>query len=320
MLEVNVVRMNSVFKPKRLVVAVCIFLALGAKSLYAQGEVIRVETNLITVPAVVTDRQGRNQADLKVEDFEIFEDGKKQEIAYFSSSDQPITVFLLMDVSDSVRAEITEIARAATAFIGKLQGTDSIMAAQFSWRTEMVIPKTKVADLKGRLTLRISEGDPETLIYDAVKFAQRRMDGIQGKSAIIVLSDAMGSGLSASYKSTIKDAQEQEPVFYTMHFGVSRERPFADPKKFAKYRDTSISYMKTLAEMTGGRYYQFDSVNDIDGTFNEILTDLRRQYQLGYYSDSPGKNGEKRKITVKVNRPDVAVRSRNEVVYKKGNK
>ena len=90
-------------------------------------EVLRVETNLVSIPVSVFDRNGRYLANLKQEDFKIFEDGKEQEVSYFGSSEQPVTVVLVLDKSPSTEFKIEQIQTAAISFVNQLKPNDIVI-------------------------------------------------------------------------------------------------------------------------------------------------------------------------------------------------
>src|SRR3954447_7567959 len=96
-----------------------------------EEDVVKGETNLVTVPVTVADRGGNYISNLNKSDFKIFEDGKEQEVAYFATSEVPFTVILLIDVSPSTAYKIEEIQQAAIAFVNQLKPTDSVMVIQF---------------------------------------------------------------------------------------------------------------------------------------------------------------------------------------------
>src|SRR5258708_13614574 len=96
------------------------------------GDVLRVETNLITIPVSVFDRNGLYIPGLRQSEFKIFEDGVEQEIAYFGTTDKPFTVALLIDTSPSTAYKIEEIRQAATAFVDQLEPQDSVIVIEFN--------------------------------------------------------------------------------------------------------------------------------------------------------------------------------------------
>ena len=146
-------------------------------------------------------------------------------------------------------------------------------------------------------------------------FAQKMMKKIRGRKAIILFSDGRGSGLNASAKSNLRDAEEQEVLIYTVQFGAfSLPSPYVDEKRFFKWREIANSYMRDLARKTGGRHYQIENITDLGNTFGEIADELGRQYSLGYYPKTEGKKGERRQIKVKVRQPNLSVRARDSYV------
>src|SRR5881396_4180259 len=96
-----------------------------------EGSVVRVNTSLITVPAMVMDRNGRYIANLRKEDFRIFEDGVEQKISYFASVEKPFTVALMLDVSGSTQLQLAQIRDAANTFVSRLRFNDRMMALSF---------------------------------------------------------------------------------------------------------------------------------------------------------------------------------------------
>src|SRR5437773_6258842 len=96
-----------------------------------EGSVLRVSTSLITVPAVVMDRNGRYVPNLKKEDFRIYEDGVEQSVAYFASVERPFTVALMLDVSGSTQSQLSQIREAANTFVSHLRANDRMMAITF---------------------------------------------------------------------------------------------------------------------------------------------------------------------------------------------
>ena len=94
-----------------------------------EGEVVRVNTTLVTVPVSVMDRNGRHIANLSKEDFRIFEDGAEQEVAYFAAVDTPFTVVLMLDTSASTWSKLGQIRDAAIAFVEQLRPEDQVMVS-----------------------------------------------------------------------------------------------------------------------------------------------------------------------------------------------
>lgn len=287
-----------------------------------EGDVIRVEANLVTVPASIMDRDGRYVTTLRKEDFQILEDGVEQEIALFAPAEQPCTVLFLVDVSSSMSPYIENLRRAINGFASRLRPDDQLIVTTFFQWVHVLLPATRVGDLHGDLQPKLSrEADcPNTYLYDAVDDALNRMKRINGRKAIIVFSDGYGGGFSATAKGTLRKAEEQGALIYTVQFGTPPpEVPRnVNPKYFFELIEQVDGYMRNLAQKTGGRYLRVREISNFATTFNPVTEELRRQYMLGYYPKKQLESGQQRQIKVKVRLPNLVVRARDSYVVAKG--
>ena len=147
----------------------------AAQNTDAVGEdVVTVETNLVTIPVSVFDRNGLYVPNLRQGDFKIFEDGKEQEIAYFGTSDKPFTVVLLIDTSPSTDYKIDEIRSAAVAFVDQLKPQDKVMVIEFDGNVNVL---TELTSDRPQIYKAISKADfgYGTSLYDAVDFSLRNV-------------------------------------------------------------------------------------------------------------------------------------------------
>ena len=299
-----------------------LILVIFAKGTVAQDDIIRVDTNLVAVPVTVLDHDGRYVTNLKKEDFQIFEDGVEQEIALFEPIEQQFTVFLLLDVSGSMVFDMNDLANAANTFVGQLRPNDNIIAATFAEQTEVIFKSMSVNDFrnKKKFRLKVIGLPPVTMVYDAVEFALKKVKKIQGRKAIILLSDGIGSGFSASAKSNFRDAEEGESLIYTISFdtNINSQSRYESKKQFEKrleQAEFARNYMRDLAQKTGGRNFQIENVSNLEQTFGEVANELGRQYSLGYYPKS-SITGRKQ-IKVKIRQPNLIVRARSSYVVEK---
>ena len=290
----------------------------------AQDEVIRVESSLVSVPVTVLDRDGRHLTNLQKSNFRVYEEGTVQEIEVFEPVDTKISVVLLLDVSGSMMFDMQELEAAAESFVHNLRPYDQIMVATFSDQIKTVRDFSTVEQFRKRdpMKLRIDGRPPVTMVYDAADFALKKVARVKGRQAIVFLTDGIGDGIWSSQKSNFKLAEEGDASIYTIGFDTN---PSAQSKyesndiyqKRLAAASNAVVYLQDLARKSGGRAFRIANIQSLNQTFGEVVKELSRQYTLGYYSNQPGKDGERRKITVKVNVPNVAVRSRNEVIYKK---
>jgi Ca-activated chloride channel family protein len=281
---------------------------------YAQDDVIRVNTNLVTIPTMVSDRNGRYITNLKKEDFQIFEDGVEQEITFFEPVEKSFTVLLLLDRSGSMGGEHRiALTSAANVFVKQLRPDDQLIAATFADNVITLFRATKLRDLKKGIKIENLANDSTTLIYDAVDDAIKKMKKVDGRKAIVLFSDGVGDGYFSSAKKNLRDAEELDVMIYTVQFDTSSTVPkeFTKNKRFHEGLANAKKYMDELAARTRGRHYQIENISDLEKTFGAIAGELGQQYTLGYYPKTEAKEKrEARQIKVKVKQPNLVVQAR----------
>ena len=139
----------------------------------AEDEVIKVDTNLVTMPVSVLDRDGRFISGLTQKDFQIFENGVQQKVEYFQSVEQPFTVVLLIDVSPSTRYQIDEIQNAAISFVNQLRPNDKVMVISFDDQIHILTNPTNDR-YQLRSAIRQTEFGDGTSLYEAVDYSLNR--------------------------------------------------------------------------------------------------------------------------------------------------
>jgi len=318
-------------------------------------DVIRVETNLVQVPVIVTSRDGRYVPGLTKDNFQIIEDGKVQAIDGFSPVDEPITVYLMLDTSGSMVSYMSQLAQATGVFLNTLRPDDHIYLSIFADGQIILLKNGKIAHLLAKnLVLAIRPLDSRaTYVYDAVDESINRLAKTKGRKAIVLFTDALSDSHKVSAADSIRNAEEQDALIYTVRFGDVSIRPewaaarivrdqvarstysILDQKSVedvmpwwdigatgdGKLKGDELAaqmkrvkgYMDTLAAKTGGQSYEIDKIDDLAQAFQRITLELRRTYTLRYYSD-PDAGPARRKLVIKVNLPDVAVRAKGEVV------
>ncbi|MBX3289950.1 MAG: VWA domain-containing protein [Acidobacteria bacterium] len=297
--------------------------------IFGQDDVLQIETNLVKVPVTISDRDGRYLTGLSKEDFAIFENGKEQAITFFEAVDTPVSVLLLLDLSGSMNQYLVDIGKASAVFISKLRDSDTIIVAGFVDDKKLHILSEPVLKKNFKTLIRLKEryGDSFTTTFDAVENAIKYMSRFSGRKAIVLFSDGELYGRGASVKSNFRDAEEDESLIYTVRFGnypislpADKNRNWRSPltqKEKNKRVKAANDYLNGLSYRTGGKSFEVSQIDNLSETFHLISDELGRQVLVGYSPEIQPEDGERRTITVKVSRPDVAVRSRNEVVYKK---
>lgn len=292
-----------------------------------ENDVVQVSTNLITVPAEVMDRNGRYIANLRIGDFQLFEDGKEQKLAYFASIEQPFTVALLLDVSGSTVSQMQAIRAAANAFIKRLRPNDRLLIVSFDGKINLITEAVTLGELRKK-KLRLDALHDGTLLHDALSFVlNQRLATIKGRKAIVLLTDGVDSGSKiANIRKNLRDAEESDVIIYPVQYNTLPQLPerlsrIADLKTRAKMIDKltkeyriGSDYLRALSEKTGGRLYNAETLADIPQAFGAITEELGRQYSLGYYPTAAAGSGEKRDIKVRVRQPGLVVRARQSYV------
>lgn len=310
------------------------------------GETIRVETTLVTIPVSVTDRDGRYIPNLSKEDFRIYENGVEQKVAYFAPVEKPFTVALVIDTSNSTRFRLDEIQDAAIAFVNQLRPDDRVMVVAFAEHVRVLSEPTSDRNALRNAIKRVSNGGG-TSLYDAVDFViNQRLNRIEGRKAIVLFTDGVDTtSRIATYQGNLHDAEELDALIYPVQYNTFEEMNAGQRNKSSsdsvvgvlvgilsggKVRsgnsgggmrgstredyERADRYLGDLAEHTGARRYRADNTQNLEHSFSMVAEELRRQYGIGYYPQTVAQNGERREVKVRVNRPNMIVRARESYV------
>jgi VWFA-related protein len=186
------------------------------------GDVIRVNTTLVTIPVSVMDRDGRYVPNLGKQDFRIWEDGVEQDVAFFASVDKPFSVVLMLDTSPSTKFQLEEIQEAAIAFINQLRTDDKVMVVSFNDDINILSELTGDRSKLHRAIRRAHTGDG-TRLYDAVDMViNQQLSRISGRKAIVLFTDGVDTtSRRATYQSNVMDAQELDALIYPVQYDTS---------------------------------------------------------------------------------------------------
>ena len=320
----------------------------------ADDDVIKVETNLVTMPVSVLDRDGRFITGLQQRDFQIFENGVQQKVEYFQSVEQPFTVILLIDVSPSTQFQINEIQDAAIAFVNQLRRDDKVQVIAFDERVSVLSPVTSDRRVLTNAILRTEFGDG-TSLYEAVDYViNRQLKQIQGRKAIVLFTDGVDTtSRRANYQTSIREAEESEALIYPIRYDTQSDMNggwggWGNGGGYPQQRRRRGGWGRVLGGIlngggnqgggtssggggntypeyeTGRRYLEdlarnsggrsFEAGNDLTVAFTGIAEELRRQYSIGYYPETVGKVGERKQIRVRVMRPNLVVRAKTSYI------
>ena len=395
-------------------------------------DVVKTDTDLVTVPVVATNRGGLYIPDLTKEEFSIAEDGVPQEIAFFAQTTAPFHVILMLDTSASTKEKLPAIQTAAYAFVQQLQPVDRVKIISFDDQVRDLGDFTNDRKVLQAAINRTAAGQG-TKVYDAMAMALASFGKIQGRRAIVIFTDGVDwFSDDATFNSTVRWLDEEGVIVYPIRYDTReaterlareqsneitptlptsdvihtvpsgttpttfpsdnpiptsgrrpttgplglptadeiwrrrrqqdpnrdptmdptndptidpnrdpRRRPGSDPTRpgtdpsrnpddfprggttaRAPRPDDSISgrldvayatadsYLKTLADKTGGQLMRADTLGSLPDAFAKIAAELRTQYSLGYYPLNKDRDERYRKIKVSTKRKDVVIRSR----------
>jgi len=400
-------------------------------------DVLKTETDLVTVPVIATDRGGLYIADLVKEDLAIAEDGVQQEIAFFAQTSAPFHVILMLDTSASTREQLPLIQKAAYAFVQQLQSEDRVKIISFDDQVRDLGDFTNDRNLLKAAINRTVSGQG-TKVYDAMAMALASFGKVQGRKAIVIFTDGVDwFSDDATFKSTVRWLDEEGVIVYPIRYDTReaaerlareqsneispqlqnsdvlrpnpsgttpttfpsdnpiptsgtrpnagplglptadeiwrrtrqpdpnrdpsvdpgrdptgaptddgrdpRSRPGADPSnkypnppgthdpnnlprggsttRLPREEDsidarldvaysTADSYLKALAEKTGGQLLRADTLGSLPDAFAKVASELRTQYSIGYYPLNKDRDERYRKIKVSTKRKDVGLRAR----------
>ena len=305
-----------------------ILLVFGA-TLSAQDEpVIKLDVNLVNVLCSVRNKGGGLVGNLEKRDFTILEDGKEQEIKYFTrETDLPLTIGLLVDTSKSQERLMDIERRAAYEFFSKvLRKKDLAFLIQFGAEAELLQDETNspklLQDGLNQLRLSVPSGGLHpgpvptqqnlagTILFDAVYLAaNEKLKGEVGRKAMVLITDGVDTGSRISKDKAIEAAQKADAIIYSIDY----EDPGA--YGFGGFGRVSVGGggegdLRRMSTETGGHVFKVDRKNSLDDIFRELQDEMRSQYAIGYTPSNPKKDGSFRKIEIRTANKDFKVQAR----------
>lgn len=312
-----------------LVTAGCLFIvAAGAAQL-------KVDVALVNVVATVTDDRGRYVADLKPEDLIVEEDGQPQTIAHFTQSDDlPVSVGVVLDTSGSMASKIVTAARAVERFIRIIHEDDDVFLMTFAERPRLRQDFTDDRD-KLDAALRGLDVSGGTALYDALDESLLKIRrGKYDKKAILLITDGDDTDSEIDFDEAALAVRESELLIYCLGispaFAPMSEQPPINfpvprfpgtprgPTSRSRADIVNMTVLNTFADASGGKAWLLSGSwseargNQIERALDEIASELRNQYSIGYYPPHPLKDGKWHRIQIRAKNSRYRVRARKE--------
>jgi Ca-activated chloride channel homolog len=287
-------------------------------------DVIKVNTVLVSVPVVVSDREGHYVQNLQQKDFVLLGDDKPMKIDFFAAAEEPVNLALLIDTSHSTSDALGDIKNAAKDLVKQLQPRDKAVIVSFDFAPHVLCPLTSDQEILKGAIKKADIGDKYgTTLNDAVaEVAGKLFAGINGRKAIILLTDGKDDASRTTRSELYGAVAESDTVVYSVVFQASAARDVlrigssgrarrAIVKSTSRRREDedALDFLGKLSGRTGGRFYSSEA-SKLNKTFASILEELRFQYRLGFYLPEDDKTIHALKVGVA--RPDVLVRTRSQ--------
>jgi hypothetical protein len=216
--------MTRVLKVPFFSLLVIVLLLPVASSAQEDEEVVKVETNLVSMPVVVTTRGGDYVADMRKEEFSVFEDGAEQQVAFFATITQPFHVVLLLDTSGSTEEKIGLIRRSAIAFVAELQRADRVRVISFD--DEVRVLNTEFTGDQAEMRRAIDSIRPGkgTRLYDAMQLTFNLLRPVRGRKAVVIFTDGVDyRSHEYNYGNNIRALEESDVIVYPIRYETRAE-------------------------------------------------------------------------------------------------
>jgi Ca-activated chloride channel homolog len=265
---------------------------------FKPGGTIHFDVDLALVNVTVTDPYNRLVTGLEPDNFRVFEDSIEQEVVTFSAEDVPISIGVIFDFSGSMSNKVGKAREAALQFFKTANPQDEFFLVSFNERAELTSSFTNsVEDLQSRMMLTAPKG--RTALLDAIYLGLSQMRGAHNaKRALLILSDG-GDNHSRYNESDIKRlVKEADTQLYAI--GIF------DPLGYRNRSPEELggpSLLSEVTEMTGGRVFAVEKLDELPDIASKIGMELRKQYVLGYRPSNKAHDARWRKLKIKLRAP-----------------
>jgi Ca-activated chloride channel family protein len=290
--------------------ALAVVFAAGCASLLAaQGQRIRSGVELVSLKVTVVDGGGKYLTDLAEDEFEVYEDGAKQKVTFFSRTLQPISLAMLLDTSASMEERMPIAQEAAIGFARQMRKDDQAEVIDFDSQVRILSPFTNDATALEK-AIRTTTPNGSTSLYNAIYIALNELRNVKTppesseirRQAIVLLSDGDDTSSLVEFDVVLERAKRSDISIYAigLRAGETARREF----KEAEF------VLKQLATQTGGRAYFINDARELQKIYQSIWDELSSQYSIAYSSANPKRDGAWRRIQVRLLRPSASARTK----------
>jgi Ca-activated chloride channel family protein len=269
----------------------------------------RTAVDVVSMNVTVTDSSNRYVTDLTEKEFEIFEDGVKQDLILFNRSNLPVALSLLIDTSSSMEDRMTVAQDAAIGFVRKLRPSDLSEVIGFDSRAEVLQKFTNdTAELEHAIRRTVAGGSTSlnNALYISLKGLKKvptKQEEDVRRQAIVLLSDGEDTSSLVTFEDVLDLARRSETAIYAI--GLMSD----EPGQSKGFREATYA-LKQLTNDTGGRAFFPADIKSLSSVYGQIYDELSSQYTIGYTSKNSRRDGAWRRLVIRVTRPNVQARSK----------
>ena len=271
----------------------------------------RAGVDIVSLNVTVTDTGQKYVTDLEQDDFQVYEDGVKQDVTLFNRTNLPIALSLLVDTSASMETRLPIAQEAAVGFARKLRPQDLAEMIDFDSRVVILQSFTNNASALEAAIRKTSAGG-STSMYNAIYIALKDLkkavatntDEIR-RQAIVVLSDGEDTSSLLPFEEVLDLAKRSETAIYA----IGLRSPESSSSASKGFKEAEF-VLRQLSQETGGRSFFPSQVTDLNGIYGQIADDLSSQYTVGYTSKNPKRDGAWRRVVVRTSHPGTIARTK----------
>jgi Ca-activated chloride channel family protein len=276
----------------------------------SREQTFKAGVDLVSLNVTVAEAgSARFATDLEAEDFQVFEDGAKQDVTYFTRANLPIALALLIDTSASMESRLQTAQDAAVGFAKRMRPQDLAEVIDFDSRVVILQSFSNSQSALEQAIRRTSAGG-STSMYNAVYIALKDLKRVLAtnvdeirKQAIVLLSDGEDTSSLLPFEEVLDLAKRSETAIYAI--GLRSDDGPGKGFKEAEY------VLKQLSQETGGRAYFPSQIAELAGIYGQISEELSSQYSVGYQSKNLKRDGAWRRVVVRVGRPNLVARTKH---------
>ena len=263
-------------------------------------DTVRIGTNLVLLDVTVVDPSNKPVMDLKQDEFTVTEDKIPQKIEFFSREQVPVSLVFAIDTSGSMRPKLDTVVKASTNLVKEGRRNDEMAIIEFKDQPELLEEFT--SDMNDVIdTLNGLVASRQTAMLDALYLAAdyANKEGKNRRKAVLVVTDGLDNDSFYKFAEVVNHLREIDVQIYLIGFINDLDKDSGLFKKSQKEKAEGL--LNKLAEETGGKAFYPKELSEVHAIAQQISTDLRTQYAIGYYPSNSSKDGTFRAVKVQVN-------------------